>query len=348
MAAVQRLERRARPARRPRRSTRDEQRARDARGDRGRRAARAGGDGRAAAGRGRRRRVGQRRRLGGRRLGRRRLGPAAARSAADGVGGGGAAAASPAAWLPRSSVAVRVVVPVVGRRAGRRVESGAVVVSTARSASAYWPRLQRRARPAPSSAAREVDVRRRADARPPCSACQIVAGNVAAGDGDAVDVRHRDLAAADSRPRPSPRGSACSRRTTRRRSCRSSRSCPRPAGRSRRRRRCRPSMFCSSIFVTSSATQSGITRRALRLAPAGVVSDLAVREHDLADRHRLRVDPARGERRVRGGHVERRHGDRAEAHRRHVRAVRVSGVRTPSPCAISATFSGPTSSVSWA
>ena len=53
---------------------------------------------------------------------------------------------------------------------------------------------------------------------------------------------------------------------------------------------------------------------ALRLAPARALV-LAGREDHLADRHRLGVDPARGERRVGGGHVERRDVHRAEADR---------------------------------
>ena len=60
---------------------------------------------------------------------------------------------------------------------------------------------------------------------------------------------------------------------------------------------------------------------ALRDAPAGLAIDLAAGEDDLPDRHRLRVDPARGDRRVGGSEVERRDDARAEAHRRDVGAV---------------------------
>src|SRR5205823_7125669 len=52
---------------------------------------------------------------------------------------------------------------------------------------------------------------------------------------------------------------------------------------------------------------------ALRLTPAGIGVFLAIPEQDLADRHRLRVDPAGGERRVRRGQIERRDRDWAKA-----------------------------------
>ena len=55
----------------------------------------------------------------------------------------------------------------------------------------------------------------------------------------------------------------------------------------------------------------------LRLPPARVAVDLPAGEDDLRDRHRLRIDAARSERRVRGRHVERRHREGAEAYRRH-------------------------------
>ena len=74
---------------------------------------------------------------------------------------------------------------------------------------------------------------------------------------------------------------------------------------------------------------------ALRLAPAQILLDGAVgpwREGDLLDRHRLRVDPAGGDRRVRGGHVERRDPDRAEPDRRNVGAfLRLERGRDPEP-----------------
>ena len=54
---------------------------------------------------------------------------------------------------------------------------------------------------------------------------------------------------------------------------------------------------------------------ALRLAPAGLVVVGAVREDDLADRHRPRIDAAGGEGRVRRGHLEHRDRVRAETDR---------------------------------
>ena len=45
--------------------------------------------------------------------------------------------------------------------------------------------------------------------------------------------------------------------------------------------------------------------RSRRFAPTGVGVLLAVTEHDLANRHRLRVDPAGGERRVGRSQIER-------------------------------------------
>ena len=62
---------------------------------------------------------------------------------------------------------------------------------------------------------------------------------------------------------------------------------------------------------------------ALRTRPAGARVDGAVREHDLADRRRLRADAAGSDRRVGRRHVERRHRDRAEPERRDIRAVDV-------------------------
>ena len=65
---------------------------------------------------------------------------------------------------------------------------------------------------------------------------------------------------------------------------------------------------------------------ALGVAPAAVPVLVAVGVDDLADRHRLGVDPARGEGRVRGRLVEGRDADRAEAHRRDIDAlVRLEG-----------------------
>ncbi len=55
---------------------------------------------------------------------------------------------------------------------------------------------------------------------------------------------------------------------------------------------------------------------ALRLAPAGRLVGVAARKHDLGDRHRLRIDPARGERRERRGLLKRRDRFRAERDRR--------------------------------
>ena len=57
---------------------------------------------------------------------------------------------------------------------------------------------------------------------------------------------------------------------------------------------------------------------ALGDAPARVAVDLAVAQHDLPDRHRLRVDAAGRERRVGGGHVERRDRNRPEPHGRDI------------------------------
>ena len=85
----------------------------------------------------------------------------------------------------------------------------------------------------------------------------------------------------------------------------------------------------------------------LWLAPAGVGVDLAVGEHDLPDRHRLRVDPAGCDRRAcaqamsSGDNIARAEPDRGNELERRL-------WRTPASRAISATFSGPTSSVSCA
>jgi hypothetical protein len=63
----------------------------------------------------------------------------------------------------------------------------------------------------------------------------------------------------------------------------------------------------------------------LRPRPARARIDGAVGENDLADRGRLRAHAAGGDRRVAGGHVERRDRDRAETHGRDVRAANVEG-----------------------
>ena len=68
--------------------------------------------------------------------------------------------------------------------------------------------------------------------------------------------------------------------------------------------------------VTTAAVPSEIARRRFG-TPQPAVGVLApVGEDDPADRHRLRVDAAGGERRVAGREVERRDGDRAEPDRR--------------------------------
>ena len=70
----------------------------------------------------------------------------------------------------------------------------------------------------------------------------------------------------------------------------------------------------------------------LRPAPAGLRVRGSLRQDDLRDGHRLRVEAARGERRIGRRHVERRHRDRAETDRRDVAhdAPLREGVRTPS------------------
>ncbi len=55
---------------------------------------------------------------------------------------------------------------------------------------------------------------------------------------------------------------------------------------------------------------------ALRLAPRRARVGLPVRQYDARDRHRLRVDPAGGQRGIGGRHLERRDPDRAEGDRR--------------------------------
>ncbi len=69
----------------------------------------------------------------------------------------------------------------------------------------------------------------------------------------------------------------------------------------------------------------------LRGAPARTGVLLPVRQHDLPDRARLRVDAAGRERRVRRRHVERRHGDRAEAHGGHVAPAHLERRPNPEP-----------------
>src|SRR5207248_1453628 len=69
---------------------------------------------------------------------------------------------------------------------------------------------------------------------------------------------------------------------------------------------------------------------AQRLSPTRVPVGLAAREHDLRDRHRLRIDAARGKRCVRGRLLERRHrlgaerdgGEGGELRRSHAELAR--------------------------
>ena len=138
--------------------------------------------------------------------------------------------------------------------------------------------------------------------------------------------RSRGRSPSGSRPPGSPsrrrsRDRACSRRTTRRRACRSCPSCRRRAGRTPARdARAVADVVLEDLgHLPCDAVRDHA--RSLRRAPAGLGVLLAVRQHDLADRRRLGVDAACGERRVGGCHVERRDRDRAEAHRRHVVAA---------------------------
>ena len=90
-------------------------------------------------------------------------------------------------------------------------------------------------------------------------------------------------------------------------------------------------MFCSSTCVTVVGDAVGDHARCAAACPSPRRCRPCRSGARPSDRHRLRVDAAGRERRVRRRHVERRDRDRAEPDRRHVGAVEVeSGVATPS------------------
>ena len=147
-----------------------------------------------------------------------------------------------------------------------------------------------------------------------------------------VHGEHRDLAAAGSPSRPPSRDRACSRRTRRRRDPRSSPSCLRsdgrrpPSPRPSRRARSAP-----STWLTFQATPSDSARFVCGLPQPAVLSTLPPGRIDLRGSPSAWRRCRRGERRVRGRHLERRDRQRAEPDRgdRLLRQVDPEPLRHP-------------------